>query len=104
MGACDFRPISLVGSLYKLPAKKSPSKQAERSDNGVGQQSSKCFYRGKVNYGSSLIANEVIDSMVKKKEKGLLCKLDIEKAYDHINWKFLFGVLQEMGFRRKWVK
>ena len=53
---------------------------------------------------ASLIANEVIDSMLKKKEKGLLCKLDIEKAYDRINWKFLLGVLQKMGFGRKWVK
>ena len=53
---------------------------------------------------ASLIANEVIDSMIKKKEKGILCKLDIEKAYDHINWNFLFRVLQKMGFGDKWVR
>ena len=34
---------------------------------------------------ASLIANEVIDSMVKGKERGVLCKLDIEKAYYQIN-------------------
>ena len=33
----------------------------------------------------SLIANEVIDSWQKRKEKGLICKLDIEKTYDRIN-------------------
>ena len=34
-------------------------------------------------YGS-LMANEAIDTMIKRKEKGVLCKLDIEKAYDQI--------------------
>ena len=29
---------------------------------------------------ASLLANEVIDPMLKRKEKGVLCKLDIEMA------------------------
>ena len=49
------------------------------------------------------IANEVIDSWQKRKEKGLICKLDIEKAYDSINWKFLLKILQKMGFGSKWL-
>ena len=52
---------------------------------------------------ASLIANEVIDSMEKRKEKGILCKLDIEKAYDQRNWNFLVMVLKEMGFGSKWI-
>ena len=56
---------------------------------------------------ASLIANEVIDSMVRRKEKGILCKLDIEKAYNQLNWKFLPMVLKEMGFGNKsigWIQ
>ena len=34
---------------------------------------------------ASLLANEIIDFMIKRKEKGIQCKLDIEKAYDQIN-------------------
>ena len=50
---------------------------------------------------TSLIANEVIDSMQKRKERGILCKLDIEKACDQINWSFLLKVLKRMGFGEK---
>jgi hypothetical protein len=26
----------------------------------------------------------------------VLCKLDLEKAYDHINWDFMLYMLEEM--------
>ena len=32
----------------------------------------------------------------------MLCKLDIEKAYDHVNWEFLMFLLQHCGFSKKW--
>ena len=53
---------------------------------------------------ASLIANEVIDSWQKQKEKGLICKLDIEKAYDSINWNFLMRVMHKMGFGARWME
>ena len=51
----------------------------------------------------SLLANEIIDSMIKRKEKGILCKLDIEKVYDQINLNCIIKVLQKMGFGAKWI-
>ena len=51
---------------------------------------------------ASLIANEVIDSWKKEGKKGLICKLDIEKAYDSVNWQFLMRVMEKMGFGTKW--
>ena len=38
--------------------------------------------KGKQILDASLIANEAIDLMQKGRDGGILCKLDIEKAYD----------------------
>ncbi|WMV43044.1 hypothetical protein MTR67_036429 [Solanum verrucosum] len=41
---------------------------------------------------------------MKQKMEGILCKLEIEKAYDHVNWGYLLNVLENMGFGLKWIK
>ena len=32
-----------------------------------------------------LVANEVIDSILKSNERAVMCKLEIEKVYDHVD-------------------
>jgi hypothetical protein len=49
-----------------------------------------------------LIANECVDSQIRSRESGLLCKLDLEKSYDHVNWDFLLYLMQRCGFGEKW--
>ncbi|RVW74104.1 LINE-1 reverse transcriptase-like [Vitis vinifera] len=98
----DFRPISLLGGLYKLMAKVLANR-LKRVLNKVVAPTQNAFVMGRQILDASLIANEVIDSWQKRKEKGLICKLDIEKAYDSINWQFLLKTLHKMGFDSKWL-
>ena len=53
--------------------------------HGLVNTAQNAFVEGKQILDASLIANEVIDSILRKKERGLLYKLDIEKAYDQID-------------------
>ena len=82
--------LPLVGSLYKSLAKVLVNRL-----NGVMNRAQNAFVARRQILDASLIANKVIDYMVKKKESGVICMLDIEKAYDRLNWKILFEVLRK---------
>ncbi|XP_028080976.1 uncharacterized protein LOC114282492 [Camellia sinensis] len=45
-----------------------------------------------------LIANEVVDWWKKSRRKGLILKLDFQKAYDTVNWNFLLQMLSNFVF------
>ena len=49
-----------------------------------------------------LIANECLGNRLKTGLPRLLCKLDDEKAFDHVNWGFLMKLLECNGFPNKW--
>jgi len=101
----DFRPISLVGSLYKILAKV----LANRLRSVIGtvvSESQSAFVKGKKILDGILIANEVVDEATRLKKELLLFKVDFEKAYDSVDLKYLDSVMANMNFPtiwRKWI-
>ena len=98
----DYRPISLLGSLYKILAKVLANRLRCVIDKVVSP-SQNAFVEERQILDVTLIANEVVVSMLRRNDGGLVCKLDIEKSYDHLSWEFVLEVMRRMGFEQRWL-
>jgi len=96
-----FRPISLVGSVYKILVNVLASRLRAVVDK-VLSPSQHAFVHGCHIMDASLIANECIDYYLRTNHLGILCKFDIEKAYHHVSWEFVMAILEKKGFLSKW--
>ena len=52
----------------------------------------------------SLMANELVDDWFHETKKGVIIKIDLEKAFDMVDWDFLDAILHAKGFGRVWHK
>ncbi|XP_073035927.1 uncharacterized protein [Primulina eburnea] len=99
----DFRPISLVTSLYKIMAKVLTNRLKKVMHNTIAQ--TQCaFIKGRQITDCCLIANEVVEEHRRKKKQGWVLKVDFEKAYDNVDWRYLDFVLLKKGFGERWRK
>ena len=97
----DFRPISLVGSLYKVIAKVLSRRIKGVLPSIIGETQT-AFVSGRQILDGALVANEVVNWLKKKRKSGVLLKMDFQKAYDTVDWEALDMVLEVMGFGSKW--
>ncbi|MCI35870.1 RNA-directed DNA polymerase (Reverse transcriptase), partial [Trifolium medium] len=61
------------------------------------------FVKGRLLVDGVLTVNEVVDLAKRAKQDCLIFKVDFEKAYDSVNWKFLQYMLRSFGFGEKWI-
>ena len=102
----DFRPISLVGSMYKILAKVLACRLCSVIGSVVSDTQS-AFIKGRQIMDGILVANEIVDEAHRCKKELLLFKVDFEKAFDSVDWDYLIDVMSKMGFPllwRKWIK
>ncbi|KAK3210668.1 hypothetical protein Dsin_015374 [Dipteronia sinensis] len=97
----EFRPISLVGTVYKILAK-DLANRFKRVMNSVIGEYQMTFVKGCRIIDSFVIAEEIINHWKRENEGGLVVKLNFEKAYDSVDHGFLDSMLEMMGFSPRW--
>lgn len=60
------------------------------------------FVEGRAIQDNILIAHEIFRSK-KGKSWWMILKLDMEKAYDMLNWDFIKQVINKFGFHKTWI-
>ncbi|RVW35158.1 Transposon TX1 uncharacterized 149 kDa protein [Vitis vinifera] len=99
----NYRPISLVTSLYKIIAKVLSARLRKVLHETISG-SQRAFVEGRHILDAVMIANEVVDEKRRSGEEGVVFKIALEKAYDHVDWGFLDHVLEINGNAKSWVK
>lgn len=97
----DFRPISLIGSLYKIIAKILALRFKKVIGSVVGDVQSAFVEGGNILEGP-LIVNEICSWAKHRKKEILLFKADFNKAFDSVNWGYLESIMLQMNFGPKW--
>ncbi|GJU61241.1 RNA-directed DNA polymerase, eukaryota [Tanacetum coccineum] len=97
------RPITLIGSIYKIIAKILTNRLVGVLGDIVNEVQS-AFIKDRQILDGPFILNEVFLWCKRKRKQTLIFKVDFEKAYDSVRWDFLDDVLSKFGFGDKWRK
>lgn len=107
INACSFsqlRPISLCNVTYKLISKILANRLRPLLNRLISPNQS-AFVPGRWIGENTLLVNEIVHTMKRKRGKGGLMglKIDMQKAFDRVEWNVLAHILEAMGFSGQFI-
>nr|GFA45979.1 RNA-directed DNA polymerase, eukaryota [Tanacetum cinerariifolium] len=99
----DFRPISLIGCVYKVVTKILASRLTMVISNIVSN-TQPAFVSERQILDGPFIINELLHWCKRKNKRMMFFKVDFAKAYDSVRWNYLIDVLEAFGFGTRWCQ
>ncbi|GKB89177.1 putative RNA-directed DNA polymerase, eukaryota, reverse transcriptase zinc-binding domain protein, partial [Tanacetum coccineum] len=100
----DYRPISCCNVLYKCISKILTNRIIDGLKEVVSENQS-AFIPGRRISDNILITQELMHNYHRNRcPPRCAFKVDIQKAYDTVDWKFLASIMKYFGFHKKMVK
>ncbi|KAE8809246.1 hypothetical protein D1007_14148 [Hordeum vulgare] len=98
----QFRPIALISNMTIFPAKGFATRLSPVAHLALSPFQF-AFIKGRFIFDGILCLHEIVHDLKPRNSKAVILKLDLEKAYDSVNWPFLRQVLLAKGFDGAYV-
>lgn len=85
----QFRPLCMLNVIYKIITRTLAVRLSRVARRFI--------------LDGVVVIHEVMHHLRSRKREGIILKLDFEKAYDKVSWKFLKEVLEKKQFDAKWI-
>jgi hypothetical protein len=100
----QFRPISLCNVIYKIISKILANRFKGLLHHFISPFQS-AFVPSRNIQDNSILVHELFNSINSKRGRGglMAIKIDMEKAFDRMEWSFIFTILSKLGFAPMWI-
>uniref|UniRef100_A0A3B5QUX2 Reverse transcriptase domain-containing protein n=1 Tax=Xiphophorus maculatus TaxID=8083 RepID=A0A3B5QUX2_XIPMA len=99
----SYRPISILNVDYKIFTS-IISRRMEYYLLDLIHEDQTGFIKGRQTHDSIRRTLHILDQTKKQGLNAALISLDAEKAFDRVNWTFLYKVLERLGFNNQFIR
>ena len=99
----NFRPISLTNSDYKIIAFIFAKRLQKVIDKLISKDQS-AYIKGRYIGDNARLILDIFEYCTENNQDGILLFFDFEKAFDSIEWNFLFKTLEKLNFGENFIR